>query len=387
MTFGNFRKLICGALATLALSGISGAMAQGGPSPVEVDTVRVEPLSQTFPVLGRLIARQSGVVAALTRGPVAEVLVDVGDRVAEGDVVARLALDRLEQTRASKAADLAERGAERRTATAVMRLAEDEMARLEKLKGSAAFSKARYDDKRREVAVAKASIGEADAAIARARADLRLAEIDLSLGVIKAPFSGVVTTRYIERGAYVNVGDPAVALVNDRDLEIEADVPSNRLGGLTPGRSIQASLSDTQRLDAVVRALVPEENALTRTRQVRFIPAIDEATMGKGAGLAAGQTVSVLIPVGEARDVLTVHKDAILSRSGGDSVYLVVDGKAMPKPVTLGVATGDRFVVKTGLSEGDVTVIRGNERLRPGQAVAAPEGQGNQSAAEQSTDG
>lgn len=342
-------------------------------SPVQVDAVRTELLAQTFPVLGRLVARQSGTVAALTRGPVLEVLVDVGDRVREGDVLVRLALDRLQQTRATRAAEVAESRAALKTARAQLELAQEELDRLEKLKGSAAFSRARYDDKRREVAVAQAGIGEAEANVARTRAELALSDIDLALGVIKAPFSGVVTQKYIERGGYVNVGDQAVALINDRDLEIEADVPSNRLDGLTPGRTIDADLSGLLHFPSVVRAMVPKENALTRTRQVRLIPDIDPATVDDGAGLAAGQTVTIHVPVGETRQVLTVHKDAVLAKGGGNSVYLVADGTVQPRSVTLGVASGDRFVVESGLAEGDLVVTRGNERLRPGQSVIWPE--------------
>lgn len=370
MRSGSIARVL-GAITLLAVIAAPAA-AQQQAAPVEVDAVRSEPLAQTFPVLGRLIARQSGTVAALTRGPVAEVLVDVGDRVSEGDVLARLALNRLEQSRAARAAELNERRAERRTATASLDLAREEMARLEKLKGSAAFSKARYDDKRREIAIAEAAIGEADAAISLASAELGLADIDLSLGIVKAPFAGVITRKYVERGAYVNVGDPAFALINDRDLEIEADVPSDRLAGLFPGRELEATLSGRQSLSATVRALVPQENALTRTRQVRFIPDIDAISVNEGPGLAAGQSVNVHVPVGEPRDVVTVHKDAVLPRGGNNQVFVVTDNTVTPRPISLGVATGDRFVVLEGLKPGELVVTRGNERLRPGQQVTWP---------------
>ena len=65
---------------------------------------------------------------------------------------------------------------------------------------------------------------------------------------------------------------------------------------------------------------------------------------------------------------MTVHKDAIIQR-GGPVAFVVKEGKAMMQPVTLGQSTGSRFVVQNGLAQGDSVIIRGNERLRPGQPV------------------
>ena len=78
------------AALSLSLGGAHASFAQGRPALVNIDTVIVEPLAQITPVLGRFVARQSGVVAALTRGPVSKLLVDVGDRVNKGDVLVQL---------------------------------------------------------------------------------------------------------------------------------------------------------------------------------------------------------------------------------------------------------------------------------------------------------
>jgi len=78
--------------------------------------------------------------------------------------------------------------------------------------------------------------------------------------------------------------------------------------------------------------------------------------------------VTVRIPVDAPRDVLTVHKDAVLQQ-GGTAVYVVEEGEAVRKPVFLGDSAGSRFIVKEGLEAGMLAVVRGNERLRPGQPV------------------
>jgi multidrug efflux pump subunit AcrA (membrane-fusion protein) len=79
--------------------------------------------------------------------------------------------------------------------------------------------------------------------------------------------------------------------------------------------------------------------------------------------------VTLRIPIGPARQVLSVHKDAIIKRQGQDIVFVVAGEGVESRPVQLGVAVGGRFEVLSGLSQGDRVVVRGNERLRPGAKV------------------
>ncbi len=79
--------------------------------------------------------------------------------------------------------------------------------------------------------------------------------------------------------------------------------------------------------------------------------------------------MTVLLTVGEERPITTVHKDAIIVKGGRSIVYKVARGKAMMITVRLGEASGVRVEVLDGLVVGDIVVVRGNERLRPGQPV------------------
>ena len=74
-------------------------------------------------------------------------------------------------------------------------------------------------------------------------------------------------------------------------------------------------------------------------------------------------------PIGPGLKAPTVHKDAILKREGMSLVYIVEEEKAIIKPLKLGDGVGNRFIVLGGIQEGDTVVIKGNERLRPGQKV------------------
>ena len=335
------------------------------PMKVGVDAVISQPLEQTVPVIGRFVARRTGIVAARINGPVGEFRVEVGDRVEAGDVIAVLVDDALKWRHQLQKAEEQQFQAAVSTDKARIKLRRQELKRLERLKKSAAFSQARLDDKRQEVAVAESQLAEARGELASARANRKLAEINLYNATIRAPYPGVVSKRHTEVGAYVNVGAPVVTLVDDRHLEIEAEVPANRTAGLLPNTPVDAFIDGSIRIATRVRAVVPEENPQTRTRTVRFVPELPDTL----SGIAANQSVTLRLPTGNGANVVTVHKDAVISRKGNTLVYLAEDTKATMRPVRLGEAVGIRFIVLGGLVPGDLVVVRGNERLRSGQAI------------------
>lgn len=339
---------------------------------VDVDEVRRAPALRTAPVIGRLVAIRSGVVAARIGGPIGEMKVKVGDRVKKGQVLAVLVKDSLEWKYRLQQARTAKAIAALKTAKARLQLRRQELKRLKGLKKSAAFSQARFDDKTQQKVEAKSAAAEADSAVKSAAAETKLAEIDLYNADVRAPYSGVISQRRKAAGAYVKAGEGVVGMVDDGSLEIEANVPAKRLAGLTPGTKVSFRLDGKGNYTATVRALVPDENPLSRTRRVRFVPdfASKEDKGGKANSLAAGQSVTLAVPTGTMRQVITVHKDAILKRKGMSVVFVIGTGNAaMPRPVTLGEAVGGRFIVLGGLKPGELVVVRGNERLRPGQKV------------------
>ncbi len=363
------KQLVFCALMFVGLPTVASAQEKNAAppaTPVGMDTVRTEPLRQTVPVLGRFVAKQAGVVAARVAGAVESYNVEVGDQVAEGDTLAMIVADAFEWERNRRRADVATAKAALETSRASQKLLDQELARLEGLKESPAYSQARYNDKHQETVRARSQVTQAQAALRSAEAALQLAEIQLDDTAVLAPYGGTVTQRHSEAGAYLRVGDPVIALLDNHNLEIEADVPSNRTSGLTPGRELRAVIDGGAEVKAVVRAVIPDENPRTRTRRARFAVTLSHDT---DRNMAANQSVTVDIPAGEVGSVVTVHKDAILNRGGGQLVVLNDGGKASFRSVQLGQAVGDRFVVKGGLNDGDIVVIRGNERLRPGQTI------------------
>ncbi|MCZ6638205.1 MAG: efflux RND transporter periplasmic adaptor subunit [Alphaproteobacteria bacterium] len=332
---------------------------------VQVDKVRLEPLVQTMPVIGRLVAVRSGVVAARIDAPVREVKVDVGDRVTIGDILAVLVDDIFKWNLAVKAATVREITARISAANARLSLARQELKRIERLKKSAAFSKARFNDKNLEVTRFRAELAEVRARFEGAQASFNLAETELRYTLIRAPYSGTITKRHTETGAFIKEGQAIFTMVSDRDLEIEADVPAKRIGGLTPGKKVTFELVRGEKINAVVRAVVPEENLRTRTRMVRFTPRFNS----RPENLAANQSLTVHLPIGKSRTVLTVHKDSLVITRGVPTVFVVEKRRAYARRIEIGDGISGRFVVLSGLKEGELVVSRGNERLKDGKRV------------------
>ena len=359
----------------------AGGKKSGGPPPkaVRVDAVIVEPKSQTYPVIGRLVAQRTGAVAARINGAVVEMNATVGDRVNKGDIIAVLAIERLTAQRDKYAAALATRRAMVQTAQAEASKTAQELRRMSNLKKSSAFSRARYEDLQRDVDARQATLIERRSQQKEAQAELDQVAIDLYNGRIRAPYSGVVSEKHTEIGSYVNVGNPVVTLISDTEIEVEAEVPSDRIAGLSPGTIVRFRLDDGTDHRATVRSIIPRENARTRTRPVRFTPKFGE----KSSRFAINQSVTVLVPIGKIQQVVTVHKDAIVHRGPNRVVSIVRNGKAFPRQVTLGVAVGNRYIVEKGLKAGDQVVTHGNETLPPGAAVRILSGASPSANAEQ----
>lgn len=353
------------------------ASAQGGPAGVVVETVEMRSFTETAPVLGEFVAATSSVVASRIPGLIVEVSVQVGDRVNAGDPLVRLDTELLGIELQAAEAARNEALAGLTVAKADLALAQQAFERIERLKKSPAFSQGQFNDlgqqlqrAQGQISQAQARINSADVTIARSRYNLQNAEI-------RAPFSGTILQRQAQPGEYITTGSAVVTLLDGANLEIVADVPAAYVGGLVQGRPVAVRLAGGDAYEASVRAVLPRETVSTRTRPVRLLAPFTARENGVGGTpFAEGQSVTVLIPVSEEKSVLTVPKDALVQGRGGWIVYIAEEGKAQPRPVQIGGAVADRFEVLGGLQEGQQVVVRGNERLQPGQAIMTgpPEG-------------
>ncbi len=350
------------------------ATAQSSAVTVVVEKVKLAQISDTTPLIAQLIATVDSDVAARRNGVVDTVLFQVGDTVKKGQELVRMddQLARIQSQNAEAALLSARTGIA--ISKARVKLTENAFSRQSGLRGSVAFSKARFEDLQQEAAQAFGELARSEAQVAIAEAALERAKYDREYSVIVAPFDGVIITRNVQPGQYISLGGSVAMLLELSSLEIEADVPVSLLKGLEIGRELGAVLHDGTRVKATVRTMLPIETVSTRTRPVRLSFSLPDVETYM---IANGETVTVLVPVGAVKKITIVPKDALVQGlDGGWMVFAAEDGKAIPKSITVGRASQGGMEILTGIAEGDYVVTRGNERLRPNQLINAQDEDG-----------
>jgi RND family efflux transporter MFP subunit len=289
--------------------------------------------------------------AALAAGADAEitaVLVREGDRVAEGDVLVRLdpslAAARVAAARASRSQTAEE-----------LRQARRDRVRAERL-GRDILPEAEIE---RDVSITE----QLDARAAALKAAEREAKAQLGRHQVVAPFAGVIAHRLVDPGDWVGPGDTVIELVDDEKVEVIVAGSAELVQRVQRGTKASVRLGVEEvpaEIVGIVRALDPA----TRTATLRLLP--DSVP----DWLLPGVSVDVAFDIEHDDDGVLVPRDAIVYGPAGNRVVVVRNGLAETVPIEV-VATADvdALVRGEGLAAGDEVVVRGNERLRPGQPV------------------
>lgn len=324
------------ALALVLSFGLEAAAQQGEMPPARVVTVEIQKrlLVPQMQVPGTVVSKNDSRISAEITGRIMAIA-EVGDTFIAGDVIARID-DRFYLAQVKRMeADLRQKN--------------QNLSRIEELTSSQFSS------------VSNLELATADRDIAEAALDQ--AKYDLERTKIRAPFSGVVVERLSQAGEYATVGTVIVRLVDTHNIEISARVPISS----APYLEDLAEVFVSEGLDGLklpVRAVVPVGDERSRMMEIRI-------SLSEG-NWVVGTAVKVDIPSGPALEVLAVPRDALILRS--NNIYLfTVDADNIAKRISIriGAASGDYVEVIGDVPEGVQVVVRGGERLREGQKVAA----------------
>jgi len=234
----------------------------------------------------------------------------------------------------------------------------NEMKRLKKLGAQNNAAQTRLEQN-----VADKEVARSDLNIAKTR--LLKAKEEMSRHEIRAPFAGVISERLKRVGELAKTGDLIVRLIDSKSVEIQARAPLSSVNFVMEGADVMVNRGNKREanLAATIRALVRVGNERARMMDLR----LDfDAPRWR-----VGQSVRVALPTAEPKEVLTVPRDALVLRRGGTSIFrMKEDGTVEKLSVRLGIAAGDLIEVHSeSLQAGDRVIIRGGERLRPGQKV------------------
>jgi HlyD family secretion protein len=364
---------------------------------------------------GYIIPRRRVEVSSKTSGRVEELLVDKGDKVVGGQVLARLD-DReiraqLEQVRAiqkasqarlnealagSRPQEIQRAQAAVEQAEANMRTAQVTLDRAKQLNRSGVFAKQALDDAQNayDVMVAQAKVARenhdlarlgprqeqidlARAQLAESEAQIRWLEAQLENYVIRAPLSGTILERLIEKGEMVTTGFVSgrgakaalVSIANLKELEVELDINESDIPRVHLNQECTVSPDSypDRKYKAKVREIAPEANRQKATIQVKVaISDPDEylrpETNAKVNFLEEGkegndsQATRILVP-----------KSAVVS---GPAVFLLKNGKAVKQSIKTGKELWGQVEIASGLDGGEQIIIRGIDGLVEGEKVA-----------------
>lgn len=288
-------------------------------------------------VTGRIVPKREASVGAKANGTLAELLVDVGDRVKKGQVMARLdtanAVIGLEQARAAKA--MAQAGFEN------ARLNVERSRQLHKTGGVA---QAQLD-------AAEAGFEQAKAGLEQAIAAEKAAAQMLYDHSIRAPFDGVVTARQITVGEFVAVGMPAFTLVDTEDLEIILPVPETVVGAVQPGAEVSGVINPTgQPFTARVRVVGEVIDAQGRTVEVRADPVGERSTSVRPHAMVEVSFAQ------ESAQGLFLPRQALRGSDRAYFVWVVEDGTLVRRDVRAEVLSPGIVRILEGL-EGNETIV------------------------------
>ncbi len=199
----------------------------------------------------------------------------------------------------------------------------------------------------------------------RLRATRKSLENQLTKKQIKAPLSGYVVKRYCQVGQWLGEGDPAVTLVVPDPILFMVPVPERYIPSIIIGdnASVTFDALPGKIFQGRIEAVIPKADKAARTFPVRINIANPEGA------IKPGMLGRATLPAGKPHKAILVPKDALVLSGNGKVVYVVIDQTARMVPVETGASHGPLIEVKGDLKPDLKVVVRGNERLRPGQAV------------------
>ncbi|ESP93519.1 efflux RND transporter periplasmic adaptor subunit [Pseudoalteromonas luteoviolacea] len=353
--FGQ-QALSCGLVLLMMLSTTSALAndnAKAKPKGVAVDvaTAKLQEVAPATWLSGDLISLVDSRIATEVAGHLLNIA-EVGQRVKKGDVLATLN-DRLLRLRLRDNLTTVER------LKAHLSYLSRQITREKKLAEQNSTSQSELDRLEMERDMSRQDLAAAEIQVERTRYLVEQSRI-------VAPFDGVVVERLAQLGEYLSEGQALLRFVNVDEKEITLRAPIHLYDNLTLGARVQLQPAQAQAMSApklgVIERVIPVGNTRSRMLEVRIKPDSPDWVIG--------EAVKVQLPSGAAEKQVTVPRDALVLRQNQIFVYTVdAQGKALRVPVNLGTSTDDYIVVEGNISDGDTVIVRGAERVRPGQLV------------------
>ncbi|WP_224241493.1 efflux RND transporter periplasmic adaptor subunit [Hyalangium gracile] len=328
--------------------------------PVEVAPVEIRDVEYAVSAVGSVEAFEQVQITARVAGVVERVGFIEGQTVKKGELLAEI-----EPTRYSLAVSAAKAALEKAQASASEAQA-------------GAQRRAAVNEQRpgllpaEELETFQTRARTAAAEVSAAKAALEQAELNLRDAYVRAPMDGVLQTRTVQTGQYVQPGYVLATLLRREPLLVRFRVPEADVGRIKPGLSARFTVrSDSRTYTAKITHV-----AAAADDQSRMVSVTAEVSKEDSEALRPGAFASVVVPVETSKGSPVVPQTAVRPSERGFLAYVVEGDKARERVLELGMRTADgRVEVREGLKPGEQLVVRGAEALREGAAVRVAQGE------------
>ena len=376
--------LFAGALILLLGVGVYLGFFRGDGA-LPVDTIRVasgKAVGSSGTVLnatGYVVARRSATVSSKVSGRIEEILVEEGDEVGDGAVLARLDPSNVKAALGLAEAQLAASKAAIGETSARLREAGLELQRIERLAQQGIASQSDLDSAQAAERSLTARIERLEAEVKVAASQVVLRRQDLQDLEIRAPFPGVVISKDAQPGEMISPVSAGggftrtgiCTLVDMQSLEIEVDVNEAFINRVKTGQKVTAVLDayTADRLPASVIAIVPSADRQKATVKVRIgFDRLEERILPEmGVKVSFQETGAEAIPTGGRQ--LRIPLECLSEEGEKAYVWVVDDGVVERRAIGVGAKSANDVVVRSGLRSGEVLVVNPPDKLEDGSLV------------------
>lgn len=365
----------CALALTMLLCAGSTGRADGAAASVPTEAVVTTRTVSTFvaasgmrewtlSLSGILVARDEIAVGSpLQDERIATVEVEVGDRVAAGQLLVRLETAMLENQLREAEGRVARASAALAQQEATLLQAQNSLDRADRLRSSRTIAEQAYEERRSAVTIARQGVAVERAEHVQAEALRAEAQRRLERAEIRAPAAGIVSERLARAGALAG-SEPLVRLIRNGEIELAAEIPESEMSLLAVGQPAKVKLPGRE--DPVaghVRMISPKIDRETRLGTAQIALNTGERLFPGSFGRA---DIVVL-----RRPSIVIEDSALLygEAAGEVSVFVVDNGHVVRRPVEAGLRQNGKVEIRAGLASGDRVIAKAGTSLREGDAV------------------
>lgn len=334
---------------------------------VEVETLSLRELYIENIMTAKAYADKDVYVVPLMTGKVEKIYVNVGDKVQKDEVLFVMDRDDINKqvNQAYTAYEAAKAGFD--VSAAQIQSAKDNFEKTKKLYEEGVVTETVYE---------QAKLGASDEALEAAKMGVEQARVAyenaasmLKNAEVKAPISGVVSNISIVEGEYAVSSNPPITIVDSDSITIEFGVPSNMVNKIKQGDTATVEISAANyNNETVINSISSSADLMTNLYNVEIV-------IDNDGTIKPGMFAKVYLDTDRIESSLAVRTEAVKEREGKRYVFVANSEAAVEKEVTVGLDTGSYVEIKSGLTEGDKVIIKGQDYISDGSKIKVVRGE------------